>query len=152
MDHFGHRLFEALVVVISIGADSTGAQVTLQACRPWVLLCPCLTGHSPLSVEAWLSAGTALWFLDRLSMMLVLHSAPTPFSGPSSTSCSFCHPQLREGDVRHRAKWISGLCCMLVPPETSALGKGQKKSYLSRYRGRGDVETMLAWLSDMNVQ
>lgn len=71
--------------------------MTLQACRPWVLLGARLTGHSPLSGEMWLSADAALWFLDRLNMMLVLHSAPKPFSGPSSTSCSFCHPELGEG-------------------------------------------------------
>lgn len=49
-------------------------------------------------------------------------------------------------------KWISGPCCMLVPPETSAEVKGQKMSSSSRYGGRGDVETMLAWTSDRYVQ
>lgn len=49
-------------------------------------------------------------------------------------------------------KCISGPCCMLITPETSGEGRGQKMSGLSRYRGRGDVETVLSWNSDRYVQ
>lgn len=41
---------------------------------------------------------------------------------------------------------------MLVPPEMSVEGRGEKMSGSSRYGGRGDVETMLAQISDRYMQ
>lgn len=125
----------------------------------WVQLCPQQTGHSTLCVEMGLSADAALWFVDRLSagcsagriVTLGLRSAPKPFPRSSSTSCFFCHSwELEMSDMEQ--KWISGPCCMLIPPKMSAEGKSQKMSGSSGYGGGGDAETLLAWTFDGYIQ
>lgn len=95
-------------------------------------------------MEMWLSADTALWFLDRLStgcsaewsMALGLR---TVFLNPSLDPALF--PALpvtlswmRETDTEQ--KWISGPCCMIVPSEMPAEGRVQNMSGLSKYRGK----------------
>lgn len=118
------------------------------------------TSDRAYSVEMWLSEDTALWFLDRLSigcsaewsMALGLRTVfSNPFLDPALLpALSVILSCKRETDTEQ--KWISGPCCMIIPPAMPAEGKVQNMSGLSEYRGRGDVETILVWTLDRYVQ
>lgn len=104
-------------------------------------------------MEMWLSADTSLWFLDRLSigcsaewsMALGLR---TVFLNPSLDLALL--PVTLSCKRETENNWISGPCCMIIPPEMPAEGKVQNMSDLSKYRGRRDVETMLVWTGMCN--